>query len=248
MSAAARIVVDYTSAIEPGALAGVAVIAPSGAKRPFGDPAPRAAYTTAFREALAHGPEPVLGLVGPYGYSPAFTAAAGGRSDLAREEIEPDRVRVLNVGRSFLGLGALTASLAAAALPPEEATRWLDGASVATGMWLIAESERLRAATPEAFVEAPEGLPETPYALLRVRLAARVLGGCETPPEGARTALATLAGGAGVGLVANAHDGLAAWRRAAPADVEWRACELPTFLAAHFGDALAFAVTPRAGS
>ncbi len=74
---------------------------------------------------------------GPYGYSPAYTAAAGGRSDLAREEIDPDRVRVLNVGRSFLGLGALTASLAAAALVPEEATRWLDNASVATGMWLV---------------------------------------------------------------------------------------------------------------
>ncbi len=39
VSAATRIVVDYTSAIEPGALGGVAVIAPDGAKRRFGDPA-----------------------------------------------------------------------------------------------------------------------------------------------------------------------------------------------------------------
>lgn len=139
MSEAARIVVDYTCGVEAGSLANVAVVAPDEAKRTFGDPAPRGAYTAAFREALTRGPEPVLCLVGPYGYSPAFTGASGGRNDLAREEIDPDRVHVLNVGRSFLGLGALTASLAAGALPPEEAMAWLDDAGVATGMWVVAE-------------------------------------------------------------------------------------------------------------
>lgn len=248
MSGAARIVTDYTSALEAGALERVAVIAPDAGKRRFGDPAPRAAYTAAFREALARGPEPVLCLVGPYGYSPAFTAAAGGRNDLAREEIDPDRVRVLNVGRGFLGLGALAASLAGGGLDPEAATEWLDDAGVATGMWIVTESERLETAPAEAFVEAPEGVPEEPWALLRVRLAARVLGGFETVAEAAETALASVSAAGGVGLAANMPDGLDAWKRSAPAPVEWRECELPAFLATHFGEALAFAIAPRASA
>ncbi len=80
-----------------------------------------------------------------------------------------------------------------------------------------------------------------------MRLAARVLGGCATPAEGAQAALTAFEGGRGVGLVANARDGLAAWGRSAPADVEWRACVLPAFLASHFGDALAFAIAPTGG-
>ena len=244
MSEGACLVVDYTSGIEAGSLANVTVIAPDDAKRVFGDPAPRATYTAAFREALAHGPEPVLCLVGPYGYSPAFTAASGGRNDLARDEIDPNKVRVLNVGRSFLGLGALTASLATGALPPEEASDWLDDAGVATGMWVVTESERLETAPAEAFIEAPEGIPEEPYALLRVRLAARVLGGFETIEEATETGLASVSAAGGVGLVANPPEGLAVWKQAAPAPVEWRACELPTFLATHFGEALAFAIAP----
>ena len=164
-------------------------------------------------------------------YSPAFTAAAGGRNDLAREEIDPNRVRVLNVGRSFLGLGALTASLATGGLDPEEATDWLDDAGVATGMWVVTESERLESAPAEAFIEAPDGIPEEPYALLRVRLAARVLGGFETIGEASEEALASVTAAGGVGLVANAPEGLETWKRAAPAPVEWRECELPTFLA-----------------
>ena len=248
MSGAARLVVDYSSALAPGSLERVAVVAPDTAKQRFGDPAARATYTAAFSEALEHGPEPVLCLVGPYGYSPAFTAAAGGRNDLARAEIDPNRVRVLNVGRSFLGLGALTASLAGSDLDPEAATEWLDDAGVATGMWVVAESERLEEAPAEAFVEAPDGIPEEPYALLRVRLASRVLGGYESVEEAAETALASITAAGGVGLVANAPEGLEAWRRASPAPVEWRACELPTFLATHFGETLAFAIAPRASA
>ena len=248
MSEAARIVTDYSSALEADALERVAVIAPDEGKRRFSDPAPRATYTAAFREALRDGPEPVLCLVGPYGYSPAFTAAAGGRNDLAREEIDPDRVRVLNVGRSFLGLGALAASLAAGGLDPEGATEWLDDAGVATGMWVVAESERVEAAPGEAFIEAPDGIPEEPYALLRVRLASRVLGGFETIEEAADAALASVSAAGGVGLVANAAAGLDAWKQATPAPVEWRECELPTFLATHFGEALAFAIAPRASA
>ena len=248
MSEAARIVVDYSSALGAGALDRVTVVAPDAGKQRFGDPAPRATYTAAFREALALGPEPVLCLVGPYGYSPAFTAAAGGRNDLAREKIDPDRVHVLNVGRSFLGLGALTASLADGGLPPEEAMAWLDDAGVATGMWVVAESERLETAPGEAFIEAPDGIPEEPYALLRVRLASRVLGGFESVGEAAEYALASVSAAGGVGLVANAPEGLDAWKRATPAPVEWRACELPTFLATHFGEALTFAIAPRASS
>ena len=248
MSEAARLLVDYTSGIEQGSYPNVAVIAPDEGKRHFGDPAPRATYTAAFREALERGPEPVLCLVGPYGYSPAFTAASGGRNDLAREEIDPNKVRVLNVGRSFLGLGALTASLAAGALAPEEASEWLDDAGVATGMWVVTESERLETAPAEAFIEAPDGIPEEPYALLRVRLAARVLGGFETREEAAEAGLASVSVAGGVGLVANAPEGLGAWGQAAPAPVEWRACELPTFLATHFGEALAFAIAPQASA
>ena len=246
MSEAARIVVDYSTALEAGSLANVEVVAPDTAKQRFGDPAPRARYTAAFREALKVGPEPVLCLVGPYGYSPAFTAAAGGRNDLAREKIDPDRVHVLNVGRSFLGLGALTASLADGGLPPEEAMAWLDDAGVATGMWVVAESERLETAPGEAFIETPDGIPEEPYALLRVRLASRVMGGFESVGEAAEYALASVSSAGGVGLVANAPEGLDAWKRATPAPVEWRACELPTFLATHFGEALTFAIAPQA--
>ncbi len=245
MSEAARIVTDYSSALEADALDRVAVIAPDEGKQRFSDPAPRATYTAAFREALRDGPEPVLCLVGPYGYSPAFTAAAGGRNDLAREEIDPDRVRVLNVGRSFLGLGALAASLAASGLAPEEATVWLDDAGVATGMWVVAESERVEEAPGEAFIEAPDGIPEEPYSLLRVRLASRVLGGFETVEEAAEAALASVSAAGGVGLVANAPE---AWKQVTPAPVEWRECELPTFLATHFGEALAFAIAPRASA
>ena len=248
MSEAARLVVDYTSTLEAGALERVAVIAPDTGKQRFGDPAPRAAYTAAFRDALRDGPEPVLCLVGPYGYSPAFTAAAGGRNDLAREEIDPDRVRVLNVGRSFLGLGALTASLAAGALEPEEATDWLDDAGVATGMWVVTESERLETAAGEAFVEAPEGIPEEPYALLRVRLASRVVGGFESVDDAAEYALASVSAAGGMGLVANAPEGLEAWKRLTPAPVEWLECGLPTFLATHFGETLAFAIAPQASA
>ncbi len=248
MSGAARLVVDYSSALAPGSLERVAVVAPDAAKQRFGDPAARATYTAAFSEALERGPEPVLCLVGPYGYSPAFTAAAGGRNDLARAEIDPNRVRVLNVGRSFLGLGALTASLAGSDLGPEAATEWLDDAGVATGMWVVTDSERLEEAPAEAFVEAPDGIPEEPYALLRVRLASRVLGGYESVEEAAETALASITAAGGVGLVANAPEGLEAWKRASPAPVEWRACELPTFLATHFGETLAFAIAPRASA
>ena len=246
MSGAARLVVDYSSALAPDAFDRVAVIAPDTTKQRFGDPAPRATYTAAFREALAHGPEPVLCLVGPYGYSPAFTAAAGGRNDLARAEIDPNRVRVLNVGRSFLGLGALAASVAGSDLDPEAATEWLDDAGVATGMWVVAESERLEEAPAETFVEAPDGIPEEPYALLRVRLASRVLGGYDSVEEAAETALASITAAGGVGLVANAPEGMEAWKQASPAPVEWRACELPSFLATHFGETLAFAIAPRA--
>ncbi len=248
MSGAARLVVDYSSALAPGSLERVAVVAPDTAKQRFGDPAARTTYTAAFSEALERGPEPVLCLVGPYGYSPAFTAAAGGRNDLARAEIDPNRVRVLNAGRSFLGLGALTASLAGSDLGPEAATEWLDDAGVATGMWVVTDSERLEEASAEAFVEAPDGIPEEPYALLRVRLASRVLGGYESVEEAAETALASITAAGGVGLVANAPEGLEAWRRASPAPVEWRACELPTFLATHFGETLAFAIAPRASA
>ena len=248
MSDPARIVTDYSSALEGGGLDRVAVVAPDEGKQHFGDPAPRATYTAAFREALGHGPEPVLCLVGPYGYSPAFTAASGGRNDLAREEIDPNKVRVLNVGRSFLGLGALTASLAGSSLDPEAATEWLDDAGVATGMWVVTESERLESAPGEAFIEAPEGIPEEAYALLRVRLAARVLDGFETVEEAAEEALASVTGAGGVGLVANAPEGLKAWKQATPAPVEWRECQLPAFLATHFGEALAFAIAPRASA
>jgi len=246
VSGAARLVVDYSSALEAGALDRVAMVAPDTAKQVFGDPAPRATYTAAFGEALKHGPEPVLCLVGPYGYSPAFTAASGGRNDLARAEIDPNRVRVLNVGRSFLGLGALTASLAGSELDPEAASEWLDDAGVATGMWIVTESERLETAPAEAFVEAPEGIPEEPYALLRVRLASRVLGGFESVEEAAEAALASITAAGGVGLVANPPEGVEAWKQASPAPVEWRACELPSFLATHFGENLAFAIAPRA--
>ena len=248
MSKAAQIVVDYSSALEAGSLAHVAVIAPDVGKQRFGDPAPRASYTAAFREALKDGPEPVLCLVGPYGYSPAFTAAAGGRNDLAREKIDPDRVRVLNVGRSFLGLGALTASLAAGSLPPEEASEWLDDAGVATGMWVVVESEQLETAPAEAFIEAPDGIPEEPYSLLRVRLASRVVGGFEAVGEATEYALASVSSAGGVGLVANAPEGMEAWKRATPAPVEWLGCDLPTFLSTHFGEAPAFAIAPRASS
>ena len=248
MSKGAQLVVDYSSALEGGPLANLAVIAPDEGKQHFGDPAPRATYTAAFREALKVGPEPVLCLVGPYGYSPAFTAAAGGRNDLAREQIDPDRVRVLNVGRSFLGLGALTASLSAGSLPPQEASDWLDDAGVATGMWMVVESGQLEAAPAEAFMEAPEGIPEEPYSLLRVRLASRVVGGFEAVGEATEYALASVSSAGGVGLVANAPDGIEAWKRQAPAPVEWLECALPTFLATHFGEAPAFAIAPRASS
>ena len=244
----ARLVADYTSGLGPDPFAGVTVVAPDDAKRAFSDPAPRAAYMAAFREALELGPEPVLCLVGPYGYSPAFTAAAGGRNDLAHEKIDPNRVHVLNVGRSFLGLGALTASIATSSMDPEAATEWLDDAGVATAMWLVAESERLERAAAEAFVEAPDGLPEERYALLRVRLAARLVGGFDTVAAARAAAFSKAGGQGGTGLVAGATPGLAAWQSAGPANVEWRECALPTFLASHFGEALAFAIAPRAPS
>ncbi len=253
MSAGARVVTDYSSGIEAGALPNVTVIAPDAAKQRFGDPAARTSYTAAFRDALAAGPDPVLCLVGPYGYSPAFTAASGGRNDLAREQIDPNRVRVLNVGRSFLGLGALATSLTLGGLDAEAGTDWLDNAGVATHMWLVATSERLETAEAEASIEAPTGIPEEPYSLLRLRLAARVTGGFETVEEAVEAALAATptADGGGVGFVANTSQAGSgdAWERLAPASVEWRTCALPTFLARHFGsDAFAFAVAPRASA
>ena len=93
---ASRIVTDYSSGLAGLGLPGVTVVAPEAEKRRFGDPAGRAAYLAAYLEAVKAGPTPVIALVGPYGYSPAQTAASGARNDVVSEFAAAEHVRVLD--------------------------------------------------------------------------------------------------------------------------------------------------------
>jgi hypothetical protein len=243
MAPATRIITDYSCALPTGAFDGLSVVGPEASHMEFGDPPSRPAYVAAMREAVAAGPTPVLCLVGPYGYSPAFTAASGARNDLGRERIDPNLVHVVNPGRAFLGLGALAASLASSRLGPEEALRWLDAAAPASSMWMVAETARVAALAAEYHVEAPSGFPDEPFALLRVRLASRVVGGFATVAEAADEAVRRAAPAAGgTVVVANADE--------APGDLSsLRASrtitvDLPAYIAAAFGPCYAFGAAP----
>lgn len=179
MTASVQVVVDYTAGLADGE-AGIRVVAPDAAKRQFGDPPSRQEYLAAFLDLVPRSPLPVICLVGPYGYSAAFTAAAAARNELGRHKVDANSVHVLNTGRSFLGLGALALAIARSGAAPEEARAWLNDAAPAAGCWVVAETAALAALGHEWQVEAPKGLPTDPFTLLRVRLTSRVLGGFAT--------------------------------------------------------------------
>ena len=242
---ALRLVTDYSCGLADGQLPELTVVGPDAEKQRFGDPPPRATYSGAFLSALAAGPAPVICLAGPYAYSPAFTAAAGARNDLGRQKVDPNLVHVINAGRAFLGLGAIAAALAESGVGPERALRWLNEEANAASMWLVARSEALRGLDPAYGLEAPKGVPPEEFALLRVRLGARVMGGFED----VGAALDDAAGRAGVtgacvvlsapGLGVSA-DAIAARMPAA------RRCEstLPAWLSEGLGEVAGFAVSP----
>jgi hypothetical protein len=237
------IVVDYSCGLDDGEVDGLRVIAPDAEKQRFGDPPSRTAYLEAFLEAIPAAPAPVVCLVGPYGYSPAFTAASGARNDLGRHQVNPDAVRVVNPGRALLGLGALAA--AAAALPPHTATSWLDEAAIATSTWIIVETARLESLGPEYHIEAPDGLPLQPFSLLRVRLAARVVAGFDDAGDAVLAAAGRAAPAAGGTLLVAPGLGFpvsAVCERLQRSSVIETA--VPAFPGAAFGDCFAFAIAP----
>jgi hypothetical protein len=242
-----RIVTDYTSGLADGVLAGVTVVGPDEEKRAFGDPPPRAAYVDAFRAAAAIGPTPVICLVGPYGYSPAFTAASAARNDLGRFQVHPNNVRVHNTGRAFLGLGAIAAALNAVDIDPSAAMAWLgDGATGAT-TWLIAETAVLEAAPRDYALDGTPGLPAEAYTLLRLRLSARVMGGFESPGDALAAAWYRAAESRPSTVLATPGLGLSAETLTSVAGRPLFQAEPQPWLRAGFGDYIALGVAPGAG-
>ena len=245
--AGTRIVTDYTSGLAGLGLPGVTVVAPEPEKRRFGDPAGRAAYLAAYLEAVKAGPTPVIALVGPYGYSPAQTAASGARNDVGRQQIHPDAVSVHNAGRAFLGLGAIAASIALSGVEPAAAAKWLEDGATAASMWVVCRTEALDGLGSEYAIEAPDGLPDTSYALLRVRLSSRVAGGFETVEDAfaeARRRAGVAAAGvvlASGGLGLSALDLLATFGAAHPIEAP-----LAEWLHSALGDCVAFGAAPLA--
>ena len=239
------IVVDYSCGLRDGDVDGVRVIAPVAEKQRFGDPPSRPAYLEAFLEAIPGAPAPVVCLVGPYGYSPAFTAASGARNDLGRHQVHPDAVRVLNPGRALLGLGALAA--AAAPLPPDRAPSWLDEGATATSTWVAVDTARLDRLGPEYHIEAPDGLPLQPFTLLRIRLAARVMAGFDDAGGAVAAAADRVAPAVGGTLLIAPGLRLSArvvCERLQPSTIIETA--MPAFPGEAFGDCFAFGIAPSA--
>ena len=244
MTSPHRIVTDYSCGLPAGRFPTLTIVAPDAEHQRRGDPPSRAAYAAAFANVLPEGPLPVICLVGPYGYSAAQTSASGARNDLGRQKLPPDGVRVFNTGRGFLGLGALTAVLAMSDLGPEAAFKWLDEAAPKTTCWLIARTEALHSAPPEAHLEAPEGLPDAEFSLLRVRLASRLIAGFASAEGALADALKRAAAPERSLALTVSPPGF----HASPASVvpSETAIEVPLPLALRqwFGDCLAFAIAP----
>ncbi len=245
--AGTQIVTDYTSGLGGLGLPGVTVVAPEPEKQRFGDPAGRAAYLAAYLEAVKAGPTPVIALVGPYGYSPAQTAASGARNDVGREQIHPDAVSVHNAGRAFLGLGAVAASIALSGVEPAAAAKWLEDGATAASMWIVCRTEALSGLGSEYAVETPDGFPDDEYALLRVRLSSRVVAGFETVEDAfadarrragkAAAVVVVAAGGLGLGT----SEVLRTFDAAHPIEAP-----LAEWLRAALGDCIAFGAAPLA--
>lgn len=239
-----QIVADYSCGLDAAAFPGVTVVTMGVEHEQRGDPPSRAAYGEAFAKSVPGGP--VICLVGPYGYSAAQTAASGARNDLARLKLNPDSVRVFNTGRSFLALGALAAALATSGLDAEAAFRWLDATAPQTSMWLIARTASLGAAPPEAHLEAPGGIPDAEYALLRVRLSARMIGGFETAESALAEAIRRAAMPAeAIALTVSPLSYSASPASAVNANVAFEV-QLPLALRAWFGDCAGFGFAPTA--
>ena len=241
---AVQIITDYSCGLDPAAFPGIAVVGANPEHQQRGDPPARAAYSDAFAKAVPDGP--VICLVGPYGYSAAQTAASGARNDLGRQKLNPDLVRVFNTGRSFLALGALAAALATSNLDADAAFRWLDETAPKTSMWLIARTANLRAAPPEAHLEAPGGLPDGEYALLRVKLSTRVMGGFETSEAALAEAVRRAAMPAeAIALTVSPLTYSASPASAVNANIAFDVA-LPLALRAWFGDCAGFGFAPTA--
>ena len=176
---AAQVVVEYTCGLEPASLTTLCVVGPDHSKRQFGDAAPSAAYSAAYRERIQTGPLPLVCLVGPYGYSAAFSSANTARNELQRHQLNPDDVSLHNTGRAFLGLGAIAAAIATSGATPAQVLNWLDEGATQASMWVVARTQDLERLEKEVEfkLEAPGGLPADEYTLLRVRLSSRVMGG-----------------------------------------------------------------------
>ncbi len=241
----ARIVVDYTCGLAPNAHERISVIGPEAEKRHFGDPPSRAAYTTAFKTAIELGPAPVVCLAGPYGDSPAFTAASAARNDLARDKIDPDSVRVHNTGRAFLGLGAIASAIAISGIGPNAAMRWLADEATAASMWLVARTEKLAGIDRAYALESSPSLPDAEFTLLRIRLGARVMGGFDTVARALGDAAKRGAiAGPGVLLPIEGLGASVAEIASHLPTSQARPCALPDWLASGLGECAGFAISP----
>lgn len=243
-STGVRVIVDASAGVEPidGRLTVVLIDGRSDAHTPS-----RKAFLDAFAAAAEHGPFPVLCLVGPYGYAPTHTAANGARKDLSSRNVDPEGVRVLNVGRTFLGLGLLARALATSTLKPEAAMQWLDEAAPATAVWVVAGAGAVESAPPEAMVEdLPSGGLDAPWALLRVRSSSKVVAGFDSPREALSAAIAQSAvrerGCAAISGGLGLDDSVG---RALAPSLEWRSAAHPEFLTTAFGECAAVAIGPK---
>jgi len=247
VSAGLRLVTDYTAGVVPGQYPGLRVVGVDESREPHGDPPARRAYLDAFLATVAMGePLPVLCLVGPYGYSAAFTAAAGARNDLGGRQVDPNTVRVINPGRSFLGLGVLAEALLTASPDPGTAARWLDDAAPRVACWAVCRTEALAAAPPEAQLEVPEGFPDEPWSLVRVRLAGRLMGGFASDSDALGEACVRMdgTGATGLGLVGGGDAGLLATIQQRLPAVRWQQAHLPAFLRTTLGAVACLATGP----
>jgi hypothetical protein len=240
-----RVVVDYSAGLTEDQYPEVLVVPADPARVRHGDAPPKAAYHAAFLQALEGAPKKVLCLTGPYGYAMAYSAAVTARRDLLPRGPElMEAVQVLNVGRSFLGLGALSLAAARSGLDLDALDRWIDDATPATHTWLVARTETLAGLAPEHRLERTEPLPDARFTLLRLRLSAKVSGGFADAGSALRAAVERSAVPAGGVVLFGAGLGFTARAIGAPAGATVHEVATPPYLPHAFGECAALGVAP----
>jgi hypothetical protein len=240
-----RVVVDYSSGLTEEQCPEMLVVPADPARARHGDAPPKPAYHAAFLRALDGGPNPVLCLTGPYGYTMAYSAAVTARRDLLLGGAElMEAVQVLNVGRSFLGLGALSLAAARSGLDLDALDRWIDDATPATHTWLVARTENLVGLAPEHRLERTEPLPRTPFTLLRLRLSAKVSGGFADAGSALRAAVERSAVTEGSIVLFSAGPGLTAEAPGELARATVHEVATPPYLLHAFGACAVLGVAP----